>query len=284
MQEDCCPGRAGADEKVKKKEVFFVKAITGFFMAWGNFCAIPCPYKRWDENSRKHMLAALPLLGFLLGILWYCLWIAMDFFPIPRPLQAAILTAYPFLISGFIHLDGFMDCSDAILSRRPLEERQRILKDSHTGAFAVIAAMLVFLFSFSANLALLETAQAWKMTLLIVIPVISRSLSVDQVLTRKPLAVSQYSSSFDAGNGRRFVRIVRGFWVIAVLSGMIVVSLLSKYSGALLTALIPLLMETLVSLIAGAYARKQLGGMNGDISGYCIVWCELAAVIVLALE
>lgn len=261
-----------------------MKAITGFFMAWGNFCAIPCPYKRWNENARKHMLAALPLLGFLLGILWFCLWKTMDFFSVPQPLQAAALTAYPFLVSGFIHLDGFMDCSDAILSRRPLEERQRILKDSHAGAFAVIAAGLVFLFSFAGNLALIETAQAWKMALLIVIPVISRSLSVDQVLTRKPLAVSQYSPSFDIGTSRRFVWIVRGFWVVAVLLGIITVSLFSERGSMLLPVLIPVFIETLVSLVAGAYARKQLGGMNGDISGYCIVLCELAAVIVLALE
>lgn len=262
-----------------------MKAITGFFMAWGNFCVIPCPCKRWDEKARKHMLAALPLLGFLLGFIWFCLWKALEFFSIPRPLWAAAMTAYPFLISGFMHLDGFMDCNDAILSRRPLEERQRILKDSHAGAFAVVSAGMVFLFSFAANLALLETAQTWKPFLLIVIPVISRSLSVEQVLTRKPLAVSQYSPSFDVSTGKRFVWIARGFWLIAVLSGMIVVSPFSKYNSnsIFLPVLMPLLMETLASLFAGAYARKQLGGMNGDISGYCIVWCELAAIIVLAL-
>lgn len=32
-----------------------------------------------------------------------------------------------------------MDCCDAILSRRDLRERQRILKDSTCGAFRVIA-------------------------------------------------------------------------------------------------------------------------------------------------
>ena len=34
-----------------------------------------------------------------------------------------------------------MDCNDAIMSRRPLEERQRILKDSTVGAFAVVTVV-----------------------------------------------------------------------------------------------------------------------------------------------
>ena len=29
--------------------------LTGFFMAWGNFCALPCPCKRWDTNATPLM-------------------------------------------------------------------------------------------------------------------------------------------------------------------------------------------------------------------------------------
>jgi adenosylcobinamide-GDP ribazoletransferase len=46
--------------------------------------------------------------------------------------------------------------------------------------------------------------------------------------------------------------------------------------------------ETIVTVIiagsvAGAYARKQLGGMSGDIAGYMICWGELAGIIALTL-
>ena len=40
-------------------------------------------------------------------------------------------------------LDGFMDCTDSIMSRRDLEERQRIMKDPTVGSFAVV--MVCFL-------------------------------------------------------------------------------------------------------------------------------------------
>ena len=103
------------------------RLTTAFFMAWGMFCAIPCPYQRWDERLRPLMLVCFPLLGVLLGGIWssaawlIARWGGLGLF------GPALLAALPCLLTGFLHLDGFMDCCDAILSRRPLEERQQIL-------------------------------------------------------------------------------------------------------------------------------------------------------------
>ena len=67
----------------------------------------------------------------------------------PAPVQALVLAAVPWLTTGFLHLDGYMDVCDAVLSRRDLATRQKILKDSHCGAFAVIALGLLFLAQWS---------------------------------------------------------------------------------------------------------------------------------------
>ena len=61
----------------------------------------------------------------------------------PAPLRAVLLAAAPWLVTGFLHLDGYMDVCDALLSRRDLATRQKILKDSHCGAFAVICMVLL---------------------------------------------------------------------------------------------------------------------------------------------
>ena len=133
---------------------------TAFFMAWGMFCAIPCPYQRWDERLRPLMLVCFPLLGVLLGGIWcsaawlIARWGGLGLF------GPALLAALPCLLTGFLHLDGFMDCCDAILSRRPLEERQQILKDSHVGAFAVICVDLLLLLSV-ALFATAEWSKVW---------------------------------------------------------------------------------------------------------------------------
>ena len=132
-----------------------------------------------------HMLVMFPAIGLMMGLLWYGLFIVLQAAHIAHPLAAALLTAYPFLVSGFIHLDGFMDCNDAILSRRPLEERRRILKDSHVGAFAVITAILLFLVFFAAIWSALEREAPWAMVSLTAIPVLSRAASARAVLVLK---------------------------------------------------------------------------------------------------
>ena len=41
-----------------------------------------------------------------------------------------------------------MDVCDALLSRRDKQEKLRILKDPHTGAFAVISVVMLFIVNF----------------------------------------------------------------------------------------------------------------------------------------
>ena len=45
--------------------------IKGLLPWRGNFCIVPCPWRIWDDTSRKQMLAMLPVLGLLMGALWY---------------------------------------------------------------------------------------------------------------------------------------------------------------------------------------------------------------------
>ena len=97
--------------------------IYGFFMAWGMFLAIPCPFPRWREEARVQMSACLPLIGGMLGGLWALLAWGLGRLSCPPAVTALLLAAFPWLCSGFIHLDGFMDVCDAVLSRRDLEQR-----------------------------------------------------------------------------------------------------------------------------------------------------------------
>ena len=121
--------------------------LDGFGMAWGMFLAIPCPLRRWNEKAREKMLVCLPLIGLIVGGVW----VGVYFLPLPETLHAALLAAAPWLVTGFLHLDGYMDVCDAVLSRRDLETRRKILKDSHCGAFAVICMVLLALAQWSAR-------------------------------------------------------------------------------------------------------------------------------------
>ena len=134
------------------------KPLTALMMAWGTYLAIPCPYKVWDDALRPWQIVCLPPVGLVVGGIWALCAGIFAKLGFTGFLAAAILAAVPFLVTGFFHLDGFLDCCDAILSRRDLAARQKILKDSRVGAFAVVSAVLLFLLSFAALAAACENA------------------------------------------------------------------------------------------------------------------------------
>ncbi len=160
-------------------------------MAWGNFCSLPCPLKRWDNRAKSLMLGFLPSVGLIIGLLWATIYFALVYLGFPYLPIVFMVTFLPFALCGFIHLDGFMDCSDAIMSRRPLEERQRILKDSHTGAFAVVSLIFLLLAYYSC----VSTAVGVGIDFvnMVMIVVLSRSVSGIHVLLCKPMKQSQYA-------------------------------------------------------------------------------------------
>lgn len=236
--------------------------IYGFFMAWGMFLTIPCPKKIWRESARRKMLACLPLIGLIVGGIWaLCAWLGSF---LPQPLAALLCAAAPWLITGFMHLDGYMDVCDAVLSRRDLETRQRILKDSHCGAFAVICLALLVLCQWAVFLSA-EALSLWPLTL---IPAASRACAALAVLTLRPMSTSQYSAMTRGGAPVVFAAIV-----LAAVCGL---SVLLWDSFAPLAA-------PVCYWLAAWYAFRQLDGMSGDVSGFALTIAELGGAAVLVL-
>ena len=257
-----------------------MKYITAFFMAWGNFCAIPCPCKLWDNELRKLQLVFFPFIGLMLGVIWCAIPFVINLVPlvtnefeIPIILGALLVALYPYLITGFIHLDGFMDCSDAILSRRDLAERQRILKDSHVGAFSVICVVILMMFSYAGGYALMD-GNLHAAGALLGIPVVSRICSAYGVLNFVPIGHSQYKASYDKGGNM-------GYNIVLLLMFMAVVA----YTAAMFYygAVVAILTTAVTHFLVMFYGRKQLGGMSGDIAGYALTVAECVGLIVAAI-
>ncbi|MDR0491450.1 MAG: adenosylcobinamide-GDP ribazoletransferase, partial [Oscillospiraceae bacterium] len=166
----------------------------GFYMSLGMFCAIPQPRNLWDESCMNLMLPFFPVTGILIGAIWWGIAELLKLSGIHIILAAAISAVTPFLLSGFLHLDGYMDTSDAVLSRRPLEEKLRILKDPHNGAFSVIMAAILFILQFASVYALLDLGK--NLTPLVFIAVISRCCASVSLLSMKAMPQSGYANMF----------------------------------------------------------------------------------------
>ena len=232
-------------------------------MCQSMFCAIPSPWQGWEEKAREKMLLCLPLVGLEIGFLWWGLGLLSRYLP---PLMAgAVLAGWPWLATGFLHLDGFMDVMDAVRSCRSLERRREILKDSHVGAFAVIGCLLLGLGQFSCC----ASFDSAPLGMLALIPVVSRCCAVLAVNGLPPMQTSQYASCEKKKSG-------------LILPGAMLLAALAAGFGIFGVWGLTLAVQVLCFALALRRAYRSLGGMNGDISGYCITLSELFACAALA--
>ena len=234
-----------------------------FFMAWGMFLAIPCPFPRWRESARGRMLMCLPLIGLVEGGLWALLVWLLAKLCLPEALGALCAAAFPWLVTGFLHLDGYMDVCDAVLSRRDLATRQRILKDSHCGAFAVICMVLLALAQWSVFLQ--ETNPAWLPLLLS--PAATRACAGLAVMHLRPRGTSQYAAMRRGG-----ADLTAALWIFLALAVGLPIWLAGSFA--------PLAAAVGYGLAAW-YGFRQLDGMSGDISGFALTVGELVGAATL---
>ena len=115
-----------------------------------------------------------PLVGVVTGILEVILGNALLVYTSCGTLFfAGVMTLLPVLVNGGIHMDGFLDTMDALNSYGSREKKLEILKDSRTGAFAVIGFGLYLV----ASLALWSEAKTEMLPVIGAGYVMSRSLS-----------------------------------------------------------------------------------------------------------
>ena len=240
--------------------------LHAFAMCQSMFCAIPAP-QVWDEKARDKMLLFLPIVGLEIGAVWAVLAWLCRLLNLPVMVTALTLCAYPYIVTGFLHLDGYMDVTDAVKSWRDLERRREILKDSHVGSFAVIGIVLLMIaqFAFFASV----PADANFLVLLFV-PAVSRCCSALAVTGLKPMSTSQYAGQ---QKPRSHMAVLAVMLCIFLTGGFL---LCGRYGFALIGGLAGY-------GLALRRAYKSLEGMNGDISGYALTIGELCAVAVYAL-
>ena len=238
-------------------------------MAWGMFFAIPCPALKWDEKEYPKMLLCLPLIGLIIGAIWSIIALLVMKLGGLGLFGPAILSLIPALLTGFMHLDGYMDCSDAVLSRRDLETKRKILKDSHVGAFAVIALVIWALLNFAAFASVTLDS---RILCLIFIPAAVRCCSAFAVLSFQPMNTSSYAKIPET------VKPYHKFIALIMLAIFVIIPIIiCGFPG------ISCLIGAAAGMLTILYIRKELQGMSGDISGAAIVIGEFVAAATLAV-
>lgn len=239
-------------------------------MCFSMFCALPTPLHIWKEEARPLMLLFLPFVGGVIGGIWALGGWIMQELELPALMQGAILCSLPFLLTGCIHLDGYMDVCDAVGSCRDMEQRRRILKDPHVGSFSVIYCILLILGQFALLCSKKAGAPWWP---LLLIPVTSRICAGFAITLLRPMSTSEY-----AGVYRRGIRCGHLVWFGGLFA---VVCSIGFALGGLYGMVVPV--SALGYALSILKPIRALGGMSGDISGYGLTLGELAGLFIYIL-
>lgn len=241
-------------------------------MAISMFTIIPLPKYEWDDIGAKHILKFYPLIGLIVGFISYAIYKLLLGIDASIILIAAITMVTPYVITGMLHLDGYMDVCDALLSRRDKKEKIRILKDPNTGAFSVIALVILFIINFASTYTIID--YGWNVIALILIPVISRSFMGFLLLSKESMVESSLGSYFKKGTGI-IDKII--LLVCIIISSIALVLLLGSKSLG-----VPLSMIGITILFVNN-SCEELGGMSGDTAGFGLVIAESIGILVVAL-
>ncbi len=238
--------------------------IRSFLIAFSTYSRIPVPQVEWTEENRRYSMCFFPLVGLVIGLAvwgWFALCAKLGIGPFLRGAAAALL---PLLISGGIHMDGFMDTLDALASWQPPEKRLEILKDSHTGAFAVMGCAGYLLLS----AALYSEADLSKAWLLPGVFVASRALSAWALVTLKNARPQGMLDDFSRSAQVRLVTVSSGIYVLLCLVFWAV-------AGGW-TALLCAAGAVLSFAVYRRMAFRRFGGVTGDLAGWFLQVTELA--------
>lgn len=209
-----------------------------------------------------------PLVGLLIGsLLLLAHWSLGQLFP-PLLTAALVVTVWVALTGG-LHLDGLADCCDGLLAPVTPARRLEIMRDSRSGAFAVVGVALLLLLKVAAVAALVMPVSA-----LLMAPVLARWTLL--------LAARQPSARGD-GMGAGFAAgLTPDVFAVAGLTVLLIATPLLLRGDWRVP--IAILAAHVAAFAVIRFANQRLGGVTGDIYGLVVELSELAVLLVYAAK
>lgn len=238
--------------------------INSFFIALSMYSRIPVPRVDWKKEKMRYAMCFFPMIGVVIGAVMYLAGWLLDKTSVGGLFRGVVFTLIPIIITGGIHMDGFMDTMDALGSWGDREKKLEILKDSHAGAFAILGMGCYLMWS----VAVWSELPAEVLRVCGVSFVLSRALSGFSVVTFPAARNSGLLKMFQDGAQKKVVRITMCLYVAAAVIMMAVMNARAM-TGAVTGVMVAFLYYIVVS-------RKQFGGVTGDLAGFFLETAELA--------
>lgn len=246
--------------------------IKSFCIAFSLYSRIPVPQFAWEKEDMKYVFCFFPWIGAIIACCFYAWMYLCTCYPIGSLCRTLTGAAIPLLITGGVHLDGFMDTMDAIHSYHPQEKKLEILKDPHIGAFAVI---MLSIYGMVCLGALSEIVRTELLKIVCGGFFLSRCLCGISAVSF-PLAKREGMLYLFADCSRK--KTVKYALYLQSAACVFFMLYCSLTAGALVAG------TAIVLFVCYFYrSRKSFGGVTGDTSGCFIVLCEGCMIVTAAM-
>lgn len=222
----------------------------------------------WNTANLRRSLMWFGLVGSFIGVILAGAMTLFNRFDLIPAVSAIIILLIWIFITGGMHIDGISDMADGFFSMRDKEKTLEIMKDSHVGAFGVITIVFLLLIKFEMlkEFIIIEK-NVW---LLILPPTIARIAA--------GLVLSFYETTKKNGLGYTFHSSdPRIFWAIGFIVTLIISSILN------IKSLIFIGIAILASNLMALWAKKKIGGLNGDIYGAIVETVEVIGMVFICV-
>ena len=248
--------------------------IKSLISAISLYSKIPMPSLDYREGEDRFSLCFFPLVGLIIGGLLQVLCLVFRALDLSQTAGAIFAGLLPVIITGGMHLDGFMDCMDGVHCYGQPDKRLAILSDPHIGAFSVIK--------------LLELAGLWLGCLILVpdslYPVLGLGFVVSRALSGITLLWLQPAK--ESG----MLHFTRSHASKGACTAILVCWLVGSFIAAIIYNLPAGLAACACSIFCLFYYRhrslQDFGGITGDTAGCFLTMTEtawLAAVTIVGI-
>lgn len=248
-----------------------MKWLKGLLINFQFFTIIPVPFTL--PLDRKHLEKAIktfPLLGLVQGGIYACILFALTEWTMFSSLTVAIaLWLAGIIFTGGIHLDGWMDASDAFFSYRGQEKRLEIMSDPRSGAFAVLSVIVLLSTRFFFIYEIVLMHEPLTYILVTLIPILSKMVMGVLLLT--------LPSAKKEGLGTLFkdAAIDRALLVYPIYLVIFTGATIGFISDEALFGICVMILAAFLLII---YLKKKtiswFGGMTGDLLGASVEGTE----------
>lgn len=214
-----------------------------------------------------------PAIGLLLGGALSGLWLVLAKLGMSPLLTSALVVGLWIYVTGGLHLDGVMDTADGLGGSAQQSRRLEIMADSHSGAFGVMAAVMII---FLKTAALSSQSNPWNIVTATVWGRWAQLLAIACYPYLKPtgkgaLHRQHLKLPWDLGFG--------AIWVLGWSSWQLWQHPAQNWFGWAIPAI-----GFSVAWGVGYWHHRQLGGHTGDTYGATLEWTETLLLCYLTLS